>query len=173
MNDSQLRRILSRLPRQDASEGFASRVLASVEASPSSVGRRALGLPASRWAWAAGLALALAGAIFLWLRLAALPVPPTSAEHTTTAPLPSQPTDSRAQRIAGLERDRQRLLAEVRELRGLVETAEPALFLGSDGSYDVYLPLEQGRPTQDLRGPRRQPDLSPELRIVPTAWKSY
>ena len=172
MNEHRVREVLRRLPRQEASADFAAKVLRRLDESEPSPLRSsppgsATGL--RRWALAAGLILAAGFALTLFFLS-------EGTDPETPAPEASSPFFGAVAAVPGedlsrLRREHRQLLREVQEMRRLVEGGEPVLYLGGNGSYDLFLPLE-GREAKSF--PRAGPQYQRQpLRVLPTSWQSY
>jgi len=123
-----LRGALHSLPRVPAAEGFTERVLAAADTAAEKAALPRRPLARRRLAAAAALAvLVLAGAVA---------VPTFHAERAAR--------HERQARIQGFEAERQRLAAELEEIRRLAATPPadpPVLYLGGDEDVDLVLDL--------------------------------
>ncbi len=120
MNDERLREELAALSREQASPGFTGRVMSRLAEQRQR--RPFVAMP--RPAWAAGLALVAVLVGGLWL-----------AE--------GERRQRRAQQLAHLKAEQQRLAYELAELRELAHPAAPVVYLGGDEQTDLVLDLDQ------------------------------
>ena len=155
MTDEELHRALNELPRRSASQAFGDRVLLRLEEPLPLPEKATVGRPVAAAA-AAALVAALGWALLQ------LPAPSSQSPDRVL----SYRTD-----LQHLRQQHRELTREVEQLRALVGSTRPVLFLGGDEQLGLVLPEEKGEralPHSSQHYPLPQP-----VRVERTSFASF